>query len=101
MENKVYFISGMDTNIGKSYSTGYLAREWNAKGIRTITQKMIQTGNSHVSEDIKLHRHFRAVNGGHFAGLCRIAVTGRCVQRAGRATAGKHKQQRRRQQCGK
>ena len=57
MENKVYFISGMDTNIGKSYSTGYLAREWNAKGIRTITQKMIQTGNSHVSEDIKLHRH--------------------------------------------
>ena len=57
MENKVYFISGMDTNIGKSYATGYLAREWNAKGIRTITQKMIQTGNSHVSEDIKLHRH--------------------------------------------
>lgn len=49
MENKVYFISGMDTNIGKSYATGYLAREWNAKGIRTITQKMIQTGNSHVS----------------------------------------------------
>ena len=57
MENKVYFIRGMDTNIGKSYSTGYLAREWNAKGIRTITQKMIQTGNSNVSEDIKLHRH--------------------------------------------
>lgn len=57
MENKVYFISGMDTNIGKSYATGYLAREWNAKGIRTITQKMIQTGNSLVSEDIKLHRH--------------------------------------------
>ena len=57
MENKVYFISGIDTNIGKSYATGYLAREWNAKGIRTITQKMIQTGNSLVSEDIKLHRH--------------------------------------------
>lgn len=57
MENKVYFISGMDTNIGKSYATGYLAREWNAKGIKTITQKMIQTGNSHISEDIKLHRH--------------------------------------------
>ena len=46
MGNKVYFISGMDTNIGKSYATGYLAREWNAKGIRTITQKMIQTGNT-------------------------------------------------------
>lgn len=57
MENKVYFISGIDTNIGKSYATGYLAREWNAKGIKTITQKMIQTGNSLVSEDIKLHRH--------------------------------------------
>ena len=46
----------MDTGIGKSYATGYLAREWNRKGIRTITQKFVQTGNTGLSEDIELHR---------------------------------------------
>ena len=44
MKKNVYFVSGMDTGIGKSYATGFLAREWNARGIRTITQKFIQTG---------------------------------------------------------
>lgn len=56
MKKNVYFVSGMDTGIGKSYATGFLAREWNARGIRTITQKFIQTGNTELSEDIKLHR---------------------------------------------
>lgn len=55
-KNKVYFVSGMDTGIGKSYATGFLAREWNKQGIRTITQKFIQTGNTELSEDIELHR---------------------------------------------
>lgn len=56
MKNNVYFVSGIDTDIGKSYATGYLAREWNRQGIRTITQKLIQTGNEGCSEDIELHR---------------------------------------------
>ena len=56
MKKTVYFVSGIDTNIGKSYATGYLAREWNRQGIRTITQKFIQTGNVEISEDIELHR---------------------------------------------
>ena len=56
MKDNVYFVSGIDTNIGKSYATGYLARKWNAAGIRTITQKLVQTGNEDVSEDIELHR---------------------------------------------
>lgn len=58
MNNKdnVFFVSGIDTNIGKSYATGYLAREWNMGGQRTITQKLIQTGNTSISEDIELHR---------------------------------------------
>ena len=51
-----FFITGIDTNIGKSYATGWLAREWNRQGIKTITQKMIQTGNVGHSEDIDLHR---------------------------------------------
>ena len=42
MKDNVYFVSGIDTNIGKSYATGYLARKWNEAGIRTITQKLVQ-----------------------------------------------------------
>ena len=56
-----FFITGIDTNIGKSYATGWLAREWNSKGIKTITQKMIQTGNVGKSEDIALHREIMAI----------------------------------------
>lgn len=56
MTAPVYFISGIDTGIGKTYATGYLAKLWNQQGIRTITQKLIQTGNSGFSEDIEQHR---------------------------------------------
>lgn len=56
MTAPVYFISGIDTGIGKTYATGYLAKLWNQQGIRTITQKLIQTGNSGISEDIEQHR---------------------------------------------
>ena len=56
MENNIYFVSGIDTNIGKSYATGVIARTWNERGVRTITQKFIQTGNVGYSEDIDLHR---------------------------------------------
>lgn len=52
----VYFVTGIDTDTGKSYATGYLARLWNEEGQRTITQKLIQTGNVGYSEDIDLHR---------------------------------------------
>ena len=45
MKQNVYFVSGIDTDAGKSYATGFLAREWNKNGQRTITQKFIQTGN--------------------------------------------------------
>lgn len=54
--SKVYFVSGIDTGIGKSYITGLLAKQWNAKGIRTITQKLVQTGCTEQAEDILLHR---------------------------------------------
>lgn len=56
LENNIYFVSGIDTGIGKTYVTGFLARRWNKLGCRTITQKLIQTGNTGVSEDIELHR---------------------------------------------
>lgn len=56
MTGSVYFISGIDTGIGKTYTTGYLAKLWNAQGQKTITQKLIQTGNVDISEDIEQHR---------------------------------------------
>lgn len=56
MTASVYFISGIDTGIGKTYATGYLAKQWIDQGVKTITQKLIQTGNIEISEDIEKHR---------------------------------------------
>ncbi|MEG0454503.1 MAG: dethiobiotin synthase [Bacteroides sp.] len=62
MEKNVFFISGIDTDAGKSYATGFLARELNANGKRTITQKLIQTGSVGHSEDIDLHRKIMGID---------------------------------------
>jgi len=56
MSSSVYFVSGIDTGIGKTYATGYLAKLWNQNGTKTITQKLVQTGNTDISEDIQQHR---------------------------------------------
>lgn len=56
MKPGIYFISGIDTDAGKSYCTAWLARELANQGQRVITQKFIQTGNTGHSEDIDLHR---------------------------------------------
>jgi dethiobiotin synthetase len=53
---KVIFVTGIDTNIGKSYATGYLAKMFAMEEGSVITQKLIQTGNSGISEDIEIHR---------------------------------------------
>lgn len=54
--SETFFISGIDTDAGKSYVTGWLARTLMAQGKSVITQKFIQTGNVGRSEDIELHR---------------------------------------------
>lgn len=51
------FISGIDTDAGKSYATGWLARSMMDAGMSVITQKFVQTGNSDFSEDIDVHRN--------------------------------------------
>ncbi|MEB3753943.1 dethiobiotin synthase [Acinetobacter sp. MD2(2019)] len=56
MTAQVYFVSGIDTGIGKTYATGYLAKQQLAQGQKVITQKLIQTGNLETSEDIEQHR---------------------------------------------
>lgn len=57
-----YFISGIDTNAGKSYVTGYLAAKLIEKGVSVVTQKFIQTGNQDFSEDIELHRRIMGID---------------------------------------
>ena len=61
MKSKVLFITGIDTNIGKTFSTGILARALAENGKKVITQKMIQTGCEEVSEDIEMHRKLQGI----------------------------------------
>lgn len=56
MNGQIYFVSGIDTEIGKTYATGFLAKLWTEQGKKVITQKLIQTGNVDISEDIEKHR---------------------------------------------
>lgn len=51
-----YFISGIDTDAGKSYCAAWLAKHFMSQGRNVITQKFIQTGNKDFSEDIDVHR---------------------------------------------
>lgn len=50
------FISGIDTDAGKTYATAFLADRLAAEGLSVITQKFIQTGCTDMSEDIEAHR---------------------------------------------
>ena len=62
MDDKVIFVTGIDTNVGKSYATGYIAKLSASEGKRVVTQKFVQTGaSSAVSEDIEIHRAIMGV----------------------------------------
>lgn len=56
MNAETIFITGTDTDAGKSYATGWLRNRLTEKGLKVRTQKFIQTGNEGRSEDIELHR---------------------------------------------
>lgn len=59
--SEVIFISGIDTDAGKSYATGFLAKQFIAEGKSVVTQKFIQTGCDEYSEDIDLHRQIMGI----------------------------------------
>ncbi|MCP3940698.1 MAG: ATP-dependent dethiobiotin synthetase BioD [Desulfobacteraceae bacterium] len=59
---KELFITGIDTNIGKSIATGLIAKFLYHQDINTITQKMVQTGCTGISEDILIHRKIMGVD---------------------------------------
>ncbi len=61
MNKNVFFVTGIDTNVGKSCVTGYMAKIWNRQGKRTITQKLVQTGCRRTSADLKLHRRLMGI----------------------------------------
>ncbi|MDE6199817.1 MAG: dethiobiotin synthase [Muribaculaceae bacterium] len=56
MDKETIFVTGIDTDAGKSYATGYLANRIAGSGRSVMTQKLVQTGNEGRSEDIELHR---------------------------------------------
>lgn len=61
MKGKVFFVSGIDTGVGKTFATGILARALMDMGKKVITQKMVQTGCKEVSEDIEMHRRIMGI----------------------------------------
>lgn len=52
----VFFITGIDTGCGKTFATGLMARWLKNHEVNVITQKLIQTGCTGISEDILEHR---------------------------------------------
>jgi dethiobiotin synthetase len=58
----VTVISGVDTDAGKSIATGWWAQQLMAAGKRVITQKLVQTGNQDLSEDILRHREMMGID---------------------------------------
>jgi len=58
----IFFITGIDTDIGKTLATGMAARYLHRQEKKVITQKLVQTGQSGaVSEDILEHRRLMGV----------------------------------------
>ena len=58
---RVFFISGIDTDIGKTVAAGMLARTLRRRGVAVITQKLVQTGDSGISMDIRMHRQLMGI----------------------------------------
>lgn len=56
LDKGIYFVSGIDTDIGKTICTGVLARLAMEQGHSVITQKLVQTGSTEHSEDVERHR---------------------------------------------
>ena len=58
----IYFIGGIDTDIGKTFATALMARYLVQQGINVVTFKLVQTGTvSPVSDDILTHRRLMGI----------------------------------------
>ena len=65
----VLFISGIDTDIGKTFATGMIAKALMHQGVNVITQKLVQTGVAinpdsgviGIADDIITHRQLMGI----------------------------------------
>ena len=57
----IYFVSGIDTGIGKTVAVGMMCRELQRTGHDWISVKMVQTGCDGFSEDLDMHRAMAGV----------------------------------------
>ncbi|MDR1273153.1 MAG: dethiobiotin synthase [Odoribacteraceae bacterium] len=57
-----FFVTGIDTDVGKTLVTGLLARGAMACGARVITQKLVQTGCVGIPEDVARHREIMGLS---------------------------------------
>ncbi len=55
-DSRVFFVSGIDTGVGKTVATGLISRFLRARGVDHCTVKMVQTGCDGFSEDLDAHR---------------------------------------------
>lgn len=62
MKHKRIFISGIDTDCGKTYITGLLAYHMRKSGINCITSKLVQTGCNDIADDIVEHRKIMEID---------------------------------------
>ena len=56
MAGQSIFVSGIDTDAGKTYCTAWWAMQLQKRGLKVITMKFLQTGCVGSSEDIEAHR---------------------------------------------
>ena len=59
---KVIFVSGIDTDVGKTVATGIYAKKLMEQGFSVITQKMIQTGCKNIADDLLVHRKIQGID---------------------------------------
>ncbi len=57
-----FFIAGIDTDTGKTFATGLMAKYLSEQGKSVITQKFAQTGCKGISEDILMHRKIMGID---------------------------------------
>lgn len=58
---RIYFVSGIDTGVGKTIATGMMGRFLRRQGIPAATVKLVQTGCHGFSEDLLLHRQLMEI----------------------------------------
>ncbi len=61
MQKQIFFVTGIDTDAGKTFATGMIAKMLHQQNKSVITQKLAQTGCTEISSDIVDHRRLMGV----------------------------------------